>query len=68
MPGEALYWSKRGEVACVAHAPKQGGPRWSRERWLPLQSIQHVEYQCQHCYGGPIRHVARRTSADPRRT
>ena len=29
-----LYWSVRGEVACINHAPQ--GEQWKTERWQPL--------------------------------
>src|SRR5687767_5337373 len=52
-----LYWSKRGEVACGAHAPLEDNPRWTEEGWMPLiRAKKRIEFQCQHCAGSPIRH------------
>jgi hypothetical protein len=42
-----LYWSIRGEVACVKHAPD--GERWTSERWAPLPISYSHTLQCQHC-------------------
>lgn len=54
-----LFWSRFGEVACDAHAPKPASERWVLERWAaipPGAGRDRVLYQCQHCAGGPIRH------------
>ena len=51
--GPALYWSKRGEVACTLHMPPLDSDRWLAERWAELPSATHgrhgIRYQCQHC-------------------
>lgn len=63
-----LFWSRRGEVACDVHAPDRSSKRWGDEGWAelpPRALIGRVTYQCQHCEGGPIRHVPRDTSAGP---
>ena len=50
-----LYWSFRGEVACVDHAPSVHDPRWNLEGWAPVTARSgteqgtRFEYQCQHC-------------------
>jgi two-component system, chemotaxis family, chemotaxis protein CheY len=48
----ALFWSKRGVVACVMHAPAISSPEWEREGWAPLTSgsaYHRVAYVCQQC-------------------
>jgi CheY-like chemotaxis protein len=59
VPAQTLFWSRRGEIACATHAPKDDSVRWSEERWSPLPAGAgkgRVRYQCQHCpgHGGPI--------------
>ena len=48
-----LYWSIRGEIACVEHCPAVEDPRWGIEGWNPIPvSSGHMHasrYQCQHC-------------------
>lgn len=55
-----LFWSRRGEVACSAHAPAIASERWVDERWTVIPrgaGRDRLVYQCQHCSGiGPIRH------------
>jgi len=58
--GVALFWSKRGEIACSEHAPDATSPRWQAESWRPMPvhtCSRQLSYQCQHCAGhaGPIR-------------
>lgn len=59
---DALYWSRRGEVACVMHAPERDSSRWPEEQWAPMPATamrRHgIGYQCQHCSasGRPIAH------------
>jgi CheY-like chemotaxis protein len=57
-----LYWSKRGEIACVLHAPADGSERWNAERWQPLPPIEgrRIVYQCQHCDKRAIQHARRK--------
>ena len=47
-----LYWSIRGEVACIEHTPDPDDPRWTIEAWAPVpvssSNIQGSRYQCQH--------------------
>ena len=67
---DSLYWSRRGEVACVAHAPEPASARWTAEQWAPIpmkaMRRQGALYQCQHCSasGRPINH--RQLSDDTR--
>ena len=42
-----LYWSIRGEVACIKHAPD--GDRWTTEGWKPIPMTYRGTFQCQHC-------------------
>jgi hypothetical protein len=42
-----LYWSIRGEVACMKHAPTDD--RWSREGWKKIPKHYRNRFQCQHC-------------------
>ena len=46
--GSVLYWSKRGAIACDAHAPKTDLKRWVDEGW---QRVDHSRrpLQCPHC-------------------
>ena len=64
---EELFWSRRGEVACGAHAPAPASERWAAERWAAIPAgagRDRVLYQCQHCSGTPIGHrTARQSSA-----
>ena len=67
---DALYWSRRGEVACLMHAPERDSQRWPQEQWAPMPTHamrRHgIEYQCQHCSasGRPI--ARHRLSSDSR--
>lgn len=47
----ALFWSRRGEVACTDHAPPAGTDRWQEDRWqiLPPGALDRPQYQCQQC-------------------
>lgn len=58
--GDTLFWSKRGEIACVRHAPDADSEKWNAESWRPLPARiggRRRRYQCQHCAGhaGPLR-------------
>jgi CheY-like chemotaxis protein len=58
----SLFWSRRGEVACRAHAPDVASTRWHDEQWAALPANagnRRVLYQCQHCVGGPVGHRKR---------
>jgi CheY-like chemotaxis protein len=58
-----LLWSRRGEVACQAHAPDVASKRWHDEQWdaLPRNAgMGRVQYQCQHCAKSPVGHRKRR--------
>jgi hypothetical protein len=60
LPGEhvvqGLYWSNRGEIACVKHAPDRDSPRWQQEEWTEVIAFigSTPEYHCQHCYPWPV--------------
>jgi CheY-like chemotaxis protein len=61
MADRFLFWSRKGEVACDAHAPAPGDPRRASEAWqpIPLHALRRIQYQCQHCVAGqPIRHAS----------
>jgi hypothetical protein len=54
-----LFWSKRGAIACGAHAPAADSDRWREDGWQPVPH-EHAPYstktfQCQFCYGRPFR-------------
>lgn len=58
---DALFWSKRGEVACAAHMPDRTDPRWLADKWTAIPKTAgkgRVLYQCQHCgaRSTPIQH------------
>jgi hypothetical protein len=59
-----LFWSRRGEVACAAHAPDASSERWHAEGWGAVRepgSRRRLAYQCSHCAvnGRPHRRVGR---------
>jgi CheY-like chemotaxis protein len=61
---DSLYWSRRGEVACWDHAPKDDTERWYVEQWSVIPDgagKNRVHYQCQHCpdRSGPVGHRKR---------
>jgi CheY-like chemotaxis protein len=58
-----LYWSKRGEIACVRHAPAEQSDRWNAERWQRLADVEgrRIVYQCQHCEKRAIHHTRRKS-------
>jgi CheY-like chemotaxis protein len=64
MEKKPLYWSKRGEIACVRHAPEEESDRWQAERWqlLPAMEGRRIVYQCQHCDKRAIQHARRKPS------
>ena len=53
----ALYWSKRGEIACAKDSPDMASFRWRNEGWALIDSHYAVRrrYQCQHCSLGPFK-------------
>ena len=57
--GHPLLWSRRGRVACEQHAPARMTEQWTEEgwTWIPVFAGKNkIEYCCQECAGGPIRH------------
>ena len=49
-----LFWSHRGEIACMDHAPDATSERWRQDRWAPISTAAirgRIAYQCQHCPG-----------------
>lgn len=56
-----LFWSRRGEVACSAHAPALDSARWSGEGWREITDgdLGRTPYQCQHCQTRPHRRRSR---------
>lgn len=49
-----LFWSHRGEIACMDHAPDATSERWRHERWAPMPRDAgrgRILYRCQHCSG-----------------
>jgi hypothetical protein len=61
-----LYWSIRGEVACINHVPQ--GERWKSERWEPLPATYRGSFQCRHCSPDQIAFIREtmRKEASPR--
>lgn len=61
---DALFWSRRGQVACGPHAPDPRSDCWRAEGWCPIpeaESRRHgLAYQCPRCApdGRPHRHVS----------
>jgi len=65
--GVPLLWSKRGAVACEAHAPAAGSERWVAEGWAWIPNFagkNKVQYTCQQCDGGPIHHGRRQPAIE----
>ena len=57
--GQPLLWSRRGRVACEQHAPVRETEQWNEEGWTWIPGFagkNKIEYCCQECTGGPIRH------------
>lgn len=57
--GQPLLWSRRGRVACEQHAPGRATEQWNEEGWAWIPAFagkNKIEYCCQDCEGGPIRH------------
>jgi len=55
-----LFWSKRGVVACKAHAPAPASENWNLQGWQPVpgwrQTFKLSTLQCQFCHGRPYGH------------
>ena len=68
--GGRLLWSRRGEVACAAHAPDIGSQRWHDEHWavIPRHAKRTILYQCQHCSGSAVGHRKRGTADEALRS
>ena len=49
--GPILYWSKRGDTACDAHAPKADPKRWTLEGWRRADDSRRP-LQCARCHNG----------------
>ena len=67
MTQQKLFWSRKGEIACLQHAPSGDHNRWTAEGW---QEIAHspgrrVKYQCQHCQQRAIQHTTLRVTPPP---
>lgn len=65
--GKPLLWSRRGRVACEEHAPHPMTEQWTDEgwTWIPMFAGKNkIEYCCQECVGGPIRHHRATVAAD----
>ena len=65
-----LFWSHRGEIACMDHAPDATSERWRHERWAPLPRDAgrgRIVYRCQHCSddGSPIDRSRRGVGSHP---
>ena len=59
-----LFWSKRGVVACVAHAPLPDSEAWRLDCWqlVPAWRPNHgAPLQCQFCHGRPYVHRFKET-------
>jgi CheY-like chemotaxis protein len=61
--GQPLFWSKRGHVACEQHVPERESPAWLADGWAAIPAVagkHKIQYRCQYCEPGPIRHRKRR--------
>lgn len=60
-PAGALFWSKRGVVACAVHAPEPASETWNVQGWQRVpawrQRVKATVLQCQFCHGRPYAHV-----------
>jgi len=60
-PAGALFWSKRGVVACATHAPTPASETWNTQGWQQVpawrQTVKAPVLQCQFCHGRPYGHV-----------
>jgi hypothetical protein len=49
----ALFWSRRGDVACYSHAPDSHSERWQTEGWCSIPEAENrrhgLAYQCPRC-------------------
>lgn len=57
--GQPLLWSRHGHVLCEQHAPARATEQWNDEGWAWIPAFagkNKIEYCCQECTGGPIRH------------
>ena len=43
-----LYWSLRGEVACIEHVPADA-PQQTAGGWQPIPITYQGTFQCQYC-------------------
>jgi CheY-like chemotaxis protein len=59
-PAVELFWSKRGVVACAAHAPAPSSENWNLQGWQQVpawrQTVNLTVLQCQFCHGRPCVH------------
>jgi CheY-like chemotaxis protein len=62
-----LFWSRKGEIACARHAPREGSDRWVDQAWQPMPDfgVRMARYQCQHCEGGPLKSFPRAETDTP---
>jgi CheY-like chemotaxis protein len=54
----ALFWSRKGEIACAQHVPPRDGAQWADDGWQEVPDVagRRVKYQCQVCGRRAIQH------------
>lgn len=62
-----LYWSRKGEIMCLEHAPDAISSRWAEEGWQSVPEVagRRVKYQCQVCGQRAIQHQPARLPERP---
>ena len=67
MMNTPLYWSRKGEIMCVEHAPETASARWTEEGWQSVPDVagRRVKYQCQVCGQRAIHHQPTRLPERP---
>ena len=67
MKDALLYWSRKGEIMCVEHAPDTSSLRWTEEGWQSVPDVagRRVKYQCQVCGQRAIQHQPTRLPERP---
>ena len=67
MMSTPLYWSRKGEIMCVEHAPETASARWTEEGWQSVPEVagRRVKYQCQVCGRRAIHHQPTRLPERP---
>lgn len=68
-----LYWSRKGEIACLTHAPWIGSDTWVDEDWERMQNDEQLAHEmetgappeCEGCRARRERGIAREVVSCP---